>query len=333
MGGYIVRRLLLIPLVLWGTATLLFFLSYGGPGDTARKLAGPAYATKPISPQLREEIEKKYNLDEPIVARYVTYLGDLLHGDLGVSNQTGTPVSEIAADTFAPSLRLAFWAILIEVFFGIGAGVYSAVRKRSFIDSVITILMIAIGAIPVFVIGNLLLEAFAVFPAQHGWPHLGTNGTGPDTWFLFFIPTGETWKYLVLPAVTLASVSTAIVALVTRTSMLEAQKMDFMRTARAKGIRERQVTFSHGLRNALIPVITLIGIDAGVLLGSAVLTETVFNWPGMGSEIATAARNQDVPVVVGLSMIVVLAYVIINLAVDVSYAKLDPRVRLGSDPT
>ena len=331
MGSYIVRRLLLVPLVLWGTATLLFFLSYGGPGDTARKIAGPTYASRPLPPQLREEIEEKYDLNEPLVGRYVNYLGKLATGDLGVSNQNGEQVSDIAGRTLAASLRLGFWALLIEVCIGIGAGVLSAMRKYSFTDGVITMLTIGAGAIPVFVFGYLMIEAFAIFPARHGWPHLPTNGIGPDTWALFVIPTGSQWEYLVMPAITLALVSTAIVARITRSSMLEASKLDFIRTARAKGIRERQVTLHHGLRNALIPVVTLIGIDAGVLLGSAILTETVFNWPGMGSEIAVAVKNQDVPVVAGLSMIVVIAYVIINLAVDVSYAKLDPRVRLGSD--
>ena len=391
MGSYIVRRLLLVPLVLWGTATLLFFLSYGGPGDTARKIAGPTYQNRPLPPQLREQIEEKYGLDEPLVQRYFAYMGKLVTGDLGVSNESGDDVSDIAGRTFAASFRLAFWALLIEVAVGIGAGMLSAVRTTrrwptsvpvrtgdrgtaddpddpdhpdaffdvddvdvddepektpwwawrpkprvtkgayTFADGAITLLTIAAGAVPVFVMGYLLIEVFAIWPAQQGWPHLPTNGIGPDTWVLGVIPTGDQWRYLILPAITLAMVETAIVARVTRSSLIEASKMDYIRTARAKGIAERRVTVKHGLRTALIPVVTLIGIDAGVLLGSAVLTETVFNWPGMGSEIATAVQNQDVPVIVGLSMIVVVAYVVINLGVDLSYAWLDPRVRLGKD--
>jgi oligopeptide transport system permease protein len=331
MGSYIVRRLLLVPLVLWGTATLLFFLTYAGPGDPARKIAGPEFQQKALPAQMRKEINQKYGLNDPLYEQYFKYLGKLATGDLGSSQQEGVSVASIAGRTVPESARLAFWALVIESTVGIAAGVLSAVRKYSFLDGVITILTIAVGAVPVFVIGNLLIQGFSIFPAQHGWFHLPAEGIGSDSWFLWIFPLGETFRAMILPAFTLAMVETAIVARITRASMIEAQKSDFIRTARAKGILERQVTFRHGLRNALIPVVTLIGLDAGTLLGAAVLTETVFNWPGMGTEIATAAVNQDVPVLVGLSMIVVLAYLLINLLVDLSYVWLDPRVRLGKD--
>jgi ABC-type dipeptide/oligopeptide/nickel transport system permease component len=146
---------------------------------------------------------------------------------------------------------------------------------------------------------------------------------------LGFIPTGEQWRYLVLPAFTLASVSTALATRMMRGSMLEVLGADYMRTARAKGLRERSVVLRHGLRNALIPVVTLIGIDFGTVVGSAILTETVFNWPGLGSQIASAVGARDAPVVLGLSLVVVLAYTLINFLVDLSYAWFDPRIRLG----
>jgi peptide/nickel transport system permease protein len=152
---------------------------------------------------------------------------------------------------------------------------------------------------------------------------------GPDSWTFFFIPTGEQWRYLILPAVTLACVATALAARMTRGSMLEVMRADYMRTARAKGLRERDVVLKHGLRNAMLPVVTLIGIDFGTVIGAAVLTETTFSWPGLGSEIADSVRTRDLPVLLGLTLAVVLAFALVNLIVDVSYAWFDPRIRLG----
>jgi ABC-type dipeptide/oligopeptide/nickel transport system permease component len=184
------------------------------------------------------------------------------------------------------------------------------------------------------VLGFVLQYAFAVYPNKHDWPQwtrLRTSGLGPDTWTFFFIPTGEQWRYLILPAVTLASVSTALAARMMRGSMLEVTKADYMRTARAKGLSERQVIVRHGLRNAMLPVVTLIGIDFGTTIGAAVLTETVYSWPGLGSQIATSVLSRDAPVLLGLTLVVVLAYAVINLLVDLSYAWFDPRVRLGAE--
>jgi ABC-type dipeptide/oligopeptide/nickel transport system permease component len=161
------------------------------------------------------------------------------------------------------------------------------------------------------------------------WMQLRTSRLGPDTWFLFFIPVGEQWRYLILPAVTLACVSTALAARMTRGSMLEVLRADYIRTARSKGLGERSVVLRHGLRNALIPVVTLIGIDFGTIIGAAVLTETVFSWPGIGSQIVESVRERDLPTILGLSLVVVVAYVVVNLLVDLSYAWFDPRIRLG----
>jgi ABC-type dipeptide/oligopeptide/nickel transport system permease component len=158
---------------------------------------------------------------------------------------------------------------------------------------------------------------------------LKTSRIGPDSWFLFIFPTGIQWRHLILPAITLACVSTALAARMMRGSMLEVLRADYMRTARSKGLGERQVIFRHGLRNALIPVITLIGIDFGTVVGAAVLTETVFSWPGIGSKIVEAVGNRDLPVILGLSLVVIIVYVVVNLLVDLSYAWFDPRIRLG----
>jgi ABC-type dipeptide/oligopeptide/nickel transport system permease component len=152
---------------------------------------------------------------------------------------------------------------------------------------------------------------------------------GPNTWSLFFIPRGEQWRYLVLPAVTLASVSTALLARMMRGSMLEVLRADFMRTAKAKGLRDRDVVIRHGLRNAMLPVVTLIGIDFGTIIGAAILTEYTFSWPGLGSAIADSIIGRDLPVSLGLTLSVVVAYSVINLVVDLSYAWFDPRIRVG----
>ena len=183
-------------------------------------------------------------------------------------------------------------------------------------------------------LGFILQYAFAVYPNKHDWPEwmqLRTSGLGPDTWSAFFVPTGEQWRYLILPAVTLACVSTALAARMMRGSMLEVMRADYMRTARSKGLGERSVVMRHGLRNALIPVVTLIGIDFGTVIGAAILTETVFSWPGIGSQIADSVDERDLPVILGLTLVVVIAYAVINLVVDLSYAWFDPRIRLGRE--
>jgi oligopeptide transport system permease protein len=227
------------------------------------------------------------------------------------------------------SVRLAIWAIIIEIIIGISVGLLSAVRRYSIADSFTTIGTAAVAAVPVFVLGVLLQRLLAVTPFQMDWARFRVQGIGPDSWTFFFIPTGEQWRYLLLPAVTLASVSTALAARMMRGSMLEVLGADYMRTARAKGLGERSVILRHGLRNALIPVVTLIGIDFGTVMGSAVLTETVFNWPGLGSRIAESVVARDAPVVLGLTLVIVVAYTVINLLVDLSYAWFDPRIRYG----
>jgi ABC-type dipeptide/oligopeptide/nickel transport system permease component len=210
--------------------------------------------------------------------------------------------------------------------------VLSAVKKYSVSDRLTTIGTAAASAIPVFVLGFILQYAFAVYPNLQDWPEwarLRTQGLGPDTWTFFFIPTGEQWRYLVLPAITLASVSTALCARMTRGSMLEVLRADYMRTAKAKGLTDRKVVYGHGLRNAMLPVITLIGIDFGTVIGAAILTESVFSWPGLGSEIADAVANRDLPVLLGLTLAVTIAFAFINVLVDLSYAWFDPRIRIG----
>lgn len=330
MTSYILRRLALLVPVVWGAVTLLFVLFFVVPGDPVEVIAGSSGRAVPEA--VRANIEAKFGLDQPLLSQYTSYLGRLVRFDLGESYDTGRSVNDLLRQTGTNSLRLAIWAILVEIVIGITAGILSAVRRYSFLDAVTTVSTAAASAIPVFVLGYLLQNMLGVFPNQRGWPQWArfpVQGIGENDWALFFIPMGGQWRYLVLPAITLACVSTALVARMTRTTMLEVGRADFMRTARAKGLSERQVTMRHGLRNALIPVVTLIGLDIGTMIGSAILTETVFNWPGIGSTIARALSARDAPVVLGLTTVLVVVYVVVNLLVDLSYGWLDPRIRVG----
>ncbi|MEZ5260402.1 MAG: ABC transporter permease [Acidimicrobiales bacterium] len=330
MFSFFVRRLLLIIPTVFFALSFLFALFFVLPGDPATLIAGGA--DRVPDPGVVERVNERYGLNDPILEQFANYWKRTLQWDLGESFQNRRSVNEILGEKAVNSLRLGIWAILIEIVVGISIGVLSAIRRYSIADKLTTIVTAVASAVPVFVLGFILQYAFAVYPNKHDWPewmHLRTQGMGPDTWAFFFIPTGETWRHLVLPAVALASVSTALATRMTRGSMLEVLRADFMRTARAKGLNERQVIVGHGLRNAMLPVITLIGVDFGTVIGAAVLTETTFSWPGLGSEIASSVISRDLPVTLGLTLVVVLAYTVINLLVDLSYGWFDPRIRFS----
>jgi ABC-type dipeptide/oligopeptide/nickel transport system permease component len=329
VAGYVLRRTLLVVPVVWGAVSVLFVVFFLLPGDPVELMSGGERA---VNAETRAAIEAKYGLDRPWYEQYGRFWSRVAQGDLGVSFSQGRSVNAILGETAPASVRLAFWAVLIEVLIGVTAGVLSAVRRRSFVDALATVSTTVAVAVPVFVLGYLLQYMLGVYAFRHDfpdWARFPVQGIGPDSWALFLVPTGSQWKYLVLPAVTLASVSTAVVARMTRATMLETMGADYMRTAAAKGLPRRTVIVKHGLRNALVPVVTLVGLDLGALIGSAVLTEAVFGWPGMGLAIHGAITSLDAPIVLGLSLVLVAAYVAINLLVDLSYALLDPRVRYG----
>ena len=329
MGGYVLRRTLLIVPVVWGAVSLLFLVFFIIPGDPVELIGG---GDRAVNAGTRAAIEAKYGLDKPWYEQYGQFWSRLAHGDLGDSFKQSRSVNEILGATAPASLRLAIWAVVVEILIGVTAGILSAVRRYSFLDSLTTVSTTMVVAVPVFVLGYLFQYMLGVYTFQHGYPgwlRFPVQGIGPDSWSFFFIPNGSQWRYLILPALTLASVSTALVARMTRSTMLEVMRADYMRTAAAKGLSRRTIILKHGLRNALIPVVTLIGLDLGTLIGSAVLTETVFNWPGMGTTIERAITSLDAPIVLGLTLVLVVAYVVINLLVDLSYAFLDPRIRYG----
>jgi ABC-type dipeptide/oligopeptide/nickel transport system permease component len=330
MTSYIIRRLLQILPTVFVALSFLFFIFFLLPGDPANLIAGGA--ERNVDPGVLARVEARYGLSDPILEQFTHYWQRTLQWDLGESFLTRESVNEMLGRKAVASVRLAIWALLIEIVVGLAVGLLSAIRRYSWSDRMTTIITAAMSAIPVFVLGFVLQYMFAVQPNKWDWPEwarLRTSGIGPDSWTFFFIPTGEQWRYLILPAITLASVTTALLARMTRGSMLEVLRADYMRTARSKGLGERDVVLKHGLRNAMLPVVTLIGIDFGTAIGAAVLTETTFNWPGLGSQIVTSVQQRDLPVLLGLTLAVVLAYAFVNLVVDVSYAWFDPRIRLG----
>lgn len=333
MASFLVRRILQLLLVLWGGATILFLIFFVLSGNAAERHASGGGARNP-DPQVVANLEKKFGIDKPKPQQYIDYMGRLAHGDLSSSFSTGESVWDIAKRRAPTSFRLAFWAVIIEATLGIGSGMLSARKRNSIGDYVTTIVAVVASAIPVFVMAYLLKQVTGVYAFQQDWPQWARFppfGFGEDKWYLWVIPSGGTWKYLVQPAFVLAAVSTAILARITRTSMLETMRLDHVRTARAKGLGEKQVMRRHVLRNAMIPVITILGIDFGTMVGAAILTETVFNLQGLGSQIVDSAVDRDLPVVIGLTLIVTLVYGLATLAVDISYAYFNPRVRLGDD--
>ena len=329
MASYLIRRLGLALLVVWGAVTIMFVMFFVIPGNTLDILSGQ----KIVQPEIRRNIEKEWGLQKSVTGQYFHYWNRVLHGDLGKSYSNNRSVNELFKQRAANSARLAFWALAIEIVFGIGIGVIAAVRKYSLLDVVTGFVAVALAGIPVFVLGLLLQYGLGVRPAQWNWPRwtrFPVQGMGPNRWFVV-IPLGHQWKYLILPAIVLACVQTGFLTRISRTSMLEVLNADYVRTARAKGLRSSTVIVKHALRNALLPTLTVIGLDVIGLFGVAVLTETVFNWPGLGSTIRDYAFAQDVPVVLGLASIVVLFGAMASLLVDVGYSILDPRVRLTTE--
>ncbi len=330
MPSYILRRLLLLIPTVFFALSFLFFLFFVLPGDPAQLIAGGA--DRNPDPGVIARAAERYGLNDPILVQFGNFWKRTLQWDLGESFINDRSVNDILGEKAPRSIRLAIWAVMIEIIVGITVGLVSAIRRYSLSDKLATIGTAAAAAVPAFVLGFILQYAFAVYPEKHNWPdwmQMKTSRLGPDAWNFFFLPAEDQWRYLILPAITLAAVSTALAARMMRGSMLEVMRADYMRTARAKGLSERSIVMRHGLRNALIPVVTLIGIDFATVIGAAVLTETVFSWPGIGSEIAGSVQSRDLPVVLGLTLVVVIAYALVNLLVDVSYAWFDPRIRLG----
>lgn len=321
MLKYILKRVLQFIPVFIGVTIILFALRAIVPGDPVKMITGE----RQMPPAVEAQIRAAHHLDEPLHVQYGYYMTSLLKGDLGQSYQRHRPVTEIFMEKYPFTLRLAGAAIVVEIIIGLAAGMISAIKRYSFLDVLTTLSTSILVSMPVFWLGMLLQIFFGIKLKQWtgGAFYLPISGPGgPASPF-------EPWVHLILPAVTLASVSTAYVARIMRSQLLEVMNMDYIRTARAKGLTERAVIWKHALKNALIPVVTFIGLDLGAMMSGAILTETIFNWPGVGYEIFLAIGRRDWPIVMGGVVIVVVVVMLINLIVDVSYAFLDPRIRYG----
>ena len=308
MPGFIARRILAMIPVVFGIATLVFALMYLVPGDPARLMAGQNADRETI-----ENISRSMGLDKPLHVRYGHFLAGLARGDLGYSYRQQRPVSRVIAERFPATARLALAAILIAILLGVPAGIVAARSHGKFVDQLVMTLSLVGISTPVFWLGMMLIAVFAVWL---GWLPVGGYGESGS------------FKYLIMPAVSLAAISTGYFARITRSALLEVLRSDYILAARARGVAEWRILFIHALRNAAVPIVTVIGTNLAGLLGGAVATETVFAWPGLGRAIYDAILVRDLPVVEGGVIFLALIFVFANLIVDIAYALIDPRVRV-----
>lgn len=303
MQKYVFRRLAQLVPVLLGVTLVVFGLLNLIPGDPARLFLGPGATSEDIA-----AMRTRLGLDEPLPKQYTTFIGGLLKGDLGTSIRTGRPVVQELATRFPNTIKLTIAALIVQCIVGIPAGIVAAVRPNSVADHFLMTLALVGVSMPVFWLGLMLMLLFSLR--------------------LDLLPTGgnDSWQHFVLPALALGATSAAILARMTRSAMLEVLQEDYIRTGRSKGLRERTVIYRHALRNASIPVITLIGLQTGTLLGGAVLTETVFSINGLGRYVVQSIDFRDYPVVQGAVLVLALAFMFVNLAVDLTYALADPRI-------
>ena len=358
MTRFIVRRLLLTIPVLFGLLVLVFFLGHILPGSLCAAILGERATVEACA-----AFNHLHGLDLPVAEQFVNYLGGVARGDFGTSIRTSQPVTDLLVQRLPVTLELSIFALLFAVTIGVVLGVLSAVRRNSAVD-VVTMAGANVGvSVPIFVLGLLLAYVFAIL--LKGTP-LALPSSGRLTPGLSIAPLAETWnlttlsgppraildfvsniytfnalvtgqwavledalRHLVLPVIALGTIPLAIVARITRSSLLEVLGLDYIRTAHAKGLRNRAVVIRHGLPNAMLPVVTIVGLQVGGLLGGAVLTETIFNLSGVGRAVTEAIMARDYEVIQGFVLVIAIGYLLVNLIVDISYAFLDPRVRLS----
>jgi len=303
---YIAQRLIAAAITLLGVSLVVFLLLHLLPGDPARIIAGLLASEEDVA-HLRTEL----GLDQPLVLQYLNFLGNLLHGDLGHSVRTRQPVLDEVLARLPATIQLAVISMVVAGWLGILAGVLAATRPDSLFDYLTSLGTLFGVSMPVYWLGLMLITLFAV-----QWQLVPAAGNDqPTSW--------------ILPSLTLAAFSVALIARMTRSSMLEVLHQDYVRTAWAKGLAERGVIFRHALKNAFIPVLTVLGLQFGALLGGAVLTESVFAWPGIGRLMVDSIFARDYPVVQGVVLVFATMFILLNLVVDVLYAYLDPRIHYG----
>lgn len=332
MARYMLQRILIAIPVLFGVSVLVFLMMHSAGGDPAQQILGPRADAASIA-RLRGEM----GLDRPLAVQYVNFAKKAVVGDLGRSYRSNATVSSEVLSRFPATIELAFAAILFGTAVGLVAGIVAGIKRDSFLDYSSTLGALLGISIPTFWLGMILIIIFGV---ELGWlpisgrvnPRLGADPSAPflvansalhGNWPVF----QDSAKHLILPALTLAGWPAAIVARMTRAAMIETLDKEFIRTARAKGLKESLVVRRHALRNAFIPVVTVVGLELGGLLGGAVVTETVFSWPGVGKLASDAILARDYQVVQGVVLLLAAVFIVLNLAVDLIYAWLDPRIR------
>lgn len=305
MYKYIAKRLLMLIPVIIGVSFLVFFIMAMAPGDTAKAILGEDAPVESLE-ALREEL----GLNDPVPVRYVNYMKGMLRGDLGKSYKSGRPVFNEIMERFPATLELSFWGMVFAIVLSIPIGIISATRQYSLTDSVSMIFALLGVATPNFWLGLMLIIVFSL--------HLGWLPSGGNT---------DGFASLILPVITLGTGCMANITRTTRSSMLEVIRQDYIRTAKAKGVSKNKVINKHALKNALIPVVTVIGLQFGSLLGGAVLTESVFSWPGIGTYLVNSIKAKDTNAVLGCVIIFSICFSIVNLIVDILYAYIDPRIK------
>ena len=312
MLAFIVRRLLSTVVVMAIVAVCIFLLLHLSPGDPAAIIVGDNATQLQI-----DAVRKQLGLDDPLAVQFARWLVGILKGDLGVSIFSHEPVAKLIGQRIGPTVSLALTTVVLAVVIAISFGVLAAWKVGTWIDRLVMVLSVLSFSVPVFVVGYLLIYVFSI---KLGW--LPVQGYAPiadgfDTWI----------RHLILPSVALGLAYVALIARITRTAMLDALAEDYIRTARAKGVATGPVLMKHALKNAGVPILTVIGIGIALLIGGVVITETVFNIPGIGRLVVDAISQRDYPIIQGITLIFSGVYVIVNLMVDLSYTILDPRIR------
>jgi peptide/nickel transport system permease protein len=312
MRFFLVRRLLFVLPVMWGVSTFVFLIIHLLPGDPVDAMLGETASVVD-----RQILRRQLGLDQPLWQQYTVFFRRVVQGDLGRSLHSRRPVSGLIAERLPATALLAAAAMVVAVCLALPLGVIAALRPRSMLDMLAMLLALVGISMPNFWLGPLLILVFAL---HLGWLPVSGRGDG-------------SLQYLVLPAITLGTAMLAVLTRMTRAGMLEVLREDYIRTARAKGLAEWAVVWKHALSNALIPLVTLIGLQGGALLSGAVITETVFAWPGLGDLTIRAIQQRDYPVVQGCVLVIALTYVVMNVLTDVLYAHLDPRIRFETTET
>jgi peptide/nickel transport system permease protein len=312
MLAFIVRRLLSTVMVMTTVAVFIFLLLHLSPGDPAAIIVGDNATQVQI-----DAVRKQLGLDDPLAVQFVRWVGGVLRGDLGISIFSHEPVNKLIGQRIEPTVSLAITTLLLAVVIAVSFGVLAAWKAGTWIDRIVMVLSVVGFSVPVFVVGYLLIYLFSI---KLGW--LPVQGYAPIAEGL--VP----WiRHLILPSIALGLAYVALIARITRTTMLDVLSEDYMRTARAKGVATGPMLMKHALKNAGVPIVTVIGIGVALLIGGVVITETVFNIPGVGRLVVDAISQRDYPIIQGVTLIFSGVYVIVNLLVDLSYTVIDPRIR------